>query len=62
MKELRPPANIRILFVFDPRRSAILLIGRNKTNQWHRWYNEKIPVADSLYEEYLAELESEGFL
>lgn len=62
MKELRPPANLRILFAFDPRRSAILLIGGNKTNQWNRWYEVMIPVADALYEQYLAELESEGLI
>jgi hypothetical protein len=29
MKELRPPgSNIRVFFAFDPRRRAILLIGR----------------------------------
>lgn len=62
MKELRPPENLRILFAFDPRRTAILLIGGDKTNQWNRWYEIMIPVADALYEEYLAELESEGLL
>jgi hypothetical protein len=35
MKELRPPpGNIRILFAFDPRRTAILLIGGDKTGRW----------------------------
>lgn len=62
MKELRPPTNLRILFAFDPRRSAILLIGGNKTNQWNRWYEIMIPVADALYEKHLAELKSEGLL
>jgi len=62
MKELRPPENLRILFAFDPRRTAILLIGGNKTHQWIRWYEIIIPVADDLYEEYLAELELEGLI
>ncbi len=57
MKELRPPAtNIRILFAFDPRRTAILLIGGDKTNRWQKWYDENIPVADTLYDNYLEEL------
>jgi hypothetical protein len=61
MKELRPPTgNIRILFAFDPRRSAILLIGGDKTNQWNAWYERMIPIADRLYDEHLSELKKEG--
>ncbi len=56
MKELRPPArNIRILFAFDPRRTAILLIGGDKTGRWMAWYREMIPIADDLYDEHLIE-------
>ncbi len=63
MKELRPPAtNIRILFAFDPRRIAILLIGGDKTNRWQEWYDETIPIADALYDDYLEELHREGEL
>ena len=63
MKELRPPAtNIRILFAFDPRRVAILLIGGDKTNRWQKWYEEYIPIADTLYDDYLEELRKEGEL
>lgn len=63
MKELRPPAtNIRIFFAFDPRRIAILLIGGDKTNRWQEWYEENIPIADALYDEYLEELRKEGKL
>ncbi|HVB74564.1 MAG TPA: type II toxin-antitoxin system RelE/ParE family toxin [Ktedonobacteraceae bacterium] len=63
MKELRPPAtNIRILFAFDPRRVAILLIGGDKTNRWQEWYEKTIPVADRLYDDYLEELRKEGEL
>jgi hypothetical protein len=63
MKELRPPVgNIRILFAFDPRRTAILLIGGDKTNRWQAWYAMMIPVADDLYDEYLRELKEEGLL
>lgn len=47
MKELRPlGSNIRVLFAFDPRRAAILLIGGDKTDRWREWYEEMIPVAD----------------
>jgi DNA-binding XRE family transcriptional regulator len=54
MKELRPlGGNIRILFAFDPRRTAILLIGGDKRNRWDRWYDETVPIADRLYDEHL---------
>jgi hypothetical protein len=63
MKELRPRGgNIRILFAFDPRRAAILLIGGDKSGRWQRWYVETIPIADDLYDEHLATLRKEGSL
>jgi hypothetical protein len=57
MKELRVSraGAIRILFAFDPRRQAVLLIGGDKTGRWHAWYEEAIPVADDLFDEYLRE-------
>ena len=43
MKELRPRGgNLRILFAFDPRRMAILLIGGDKTNRWEAWYRSAV--------------------
>lgn len=61
MKELRPPGgNLRILFAFDPRRMAILLIGGDKTNLWDEWYREYVPIADALYADHLEELKEEG--
>lgn len=63
LKELRPKRhNIRILFVFDPRRTAILLLGGSKTDDWQGWYDRNIPIAEGLYDEYLAELKKEGFV
>ena len=63
MKELRPlGTKIRILFAFDPRRVAILLIGGDKTDRWKEWYDQNIPIADALYDEYLEELRREGEL
>jgi hypothetical protein len=57
MKELRPPSvgrtEIRILFVFDPYRSAVLLVAGDKSGQWNRWYRTAIPEAEHLYEDYL---------
>ena len=63
MKELRPTINdVRILFAFDPRRTAILLIGGSKRHRWQAWYDEMIPMADNLYDAYLEELRQEGLI
>ena len=48
----------RILFAFDPRRSAILLIGGDKTGR-DRWYEEYVPRADRLYDQHLETLRRE---
>ena len=59
MKELRPRSSgaseIRILFAFDPWRSAILLLAGDKAGTWNRRYAEAIPRAERLYEIYLKE-------
>jgi hypothetical protein len=59
LKELRPGSGgrseVRILFVFDPWRSAILLVAGDKAGKWRRWYQEAIPRAEHLYEVYLKE-------
>lgn len=63
MKELRVAvggAQLRILFIFDPRRVAVLLIGGNKTGQWNSWYATAIPQADDLYDTLINELREEG--
>lgn len=63
MRELVVPyGNLRMLFAFDPRRTAILLLGGDKTNRWTAWYAEQIPRADMLYDTYLDELRNEGLL
>lgn len=49
----------RVLYAFDPRRCAILLIGGDKTGD-NRWYEVYVPVADKLYDEHLAALGKEG--
>jgi hypothetical protein len=46
----------RILYAFDPRRTAILLVGGDKTGNT-RWYESYIPLADDLYDEHLSDLE-----
>jgi hypothetical protein len=63
LKELRPPsagrAEIRILFVFDPWRSALLLVAGDKSGKWDRWYRDAIPEAEQLYAIYLKERQGE---
>jgi hypothetical protein len=59
LKELRPGSTgrseIRILFVFDPWRSAILLVAGDKADNWQSWYRRAIPLAEQRYEMYLKE-------
>jgi hypothetical protein len=49
----------RVLYAFDPRRCAILLIGGSKVGN-NRWYEESIPIADDLYDEHLKILKKKG--
>ena len=64
LKELRPPAtSIRVIFLFDPRRAAILLVAGDKAEHgWNAWYAKAIPVAERLYAEHLEGLRKEGLL
>ena len=64
LKELRASKGgaLRVLFMFDPRRSVILLLGGDKTGEWDTWYEWAIPAADDLYDIYLAELRDEGVI
>jgi hypothetical protein len=48
----------RILYAFDPRQVAILLTGGCKVGE-DRWYENMVPIADSLYEEHIRELRRE---
>ena len=64
MRELRAQSRgrpLRVFYAFDPRRSAILLIGGDKTGN-DRFYEEFVPVADNLYEEHLEQLRREGLI
>lgn len=55
IKELRPAGtSIRVLFIFDPRRQAILLLGGDKAGNWKSWYDNNIPIAERRYENWLA--------
>jgi hypothetical protein len=58
MRELRIQHDgrpYRVLYAFDPRRTALLLLGGDKTGD-ERWYERMIPKADALYESHLREL------
>jgi hypothetical protein len=51
----------RVLYAFDPRRCAILLLGGDKTGD-DRWYENFVPEADRLYDEHLSALRKEGLI
>ncbi len=51
----------RVLYAFDPRRTAILLLGGNKGGD-DRWYEVNVPKADQIYDQYIAELKLEGLI
>jgi hypothetical protein len=49
----------RLFYAFNPSRTALLLIGGDKTGD-DRFYERLIPIADALYAEHLKELREEG--
>lgn len=51
----------RVLYAFDPRRTAVLLVGGDKTGD-ERWYDAFVPQADELYDAHLAQLKKAGLL
>jgi hypothetical protein len=61
MKELRGKVNqkqLRVLYIFDPRRTALLLLGGDKTGD-PKWYEKFVPIADDLFDAHLKEIEKE---
>lgn len=61
LKELRVQHRgepYRILYAFDPERQALLLIGGNKAGD-KRWYTRMIPLAETIFERHLKNLEKE---
>ena len=62
MRELRVQHKgrpYRVLYIFDPRRVALLLLGGDKIGD-DRWYEKNVPLADQIYDNYLAEMEEEN--
>ena len=49
----------RILYVFDPLRQAVLLIGGDKTAKGKSWYALAIRRAEQAYANYLQEINDE---
>lgn len=61
MRELRIQVGgdpFRVFYAFDPRRTAILLIGGNKVGD-ERFYERMVPIADRIYDPHLDELARE---
>lgn len=64
MRELRSQSGgrpMRVFYAFDPRRTAILLIGGRKLDQ-ERFYRTYVQQADALYGRFLRQLRREGLL
>ena len=65
MRELRVQSGgkpLRVFYAFDPRRMALLLIGRDKIGD-ARFYERFVPIADRRCDEHLLEqLRKEGLL
>lgn len=63
LKELRPrvpgSAEVRLLFVFDPERQAIVLVAGDKAGRWGAWYAEAILLAEERYAAYMREVGGE---
>ena len=49
---------LRVLYAFDPVRSALLLLGGDKTGR-DDWYEKNVPIAERLFADHLVELEKE---
>ena len=58
LKEMRVQSGgrpLRLLFAFDPRRTGYLILGGDKTGDAN-WYRTFIPIAESIYRQYLEEI------
>lgn len=64
LRELRPQCKgkpLRVLYAFDPRRMAILLIGGDKTGN-SKWYDVFVPVAERIYDDHIEQLRREKLI
>jgi hypothetical protein len=64
LKELRPgsvgASEVRLLFVFDPQRQAVILVGGDKAGNWRGWYRTAVPLAETVYADHLNRMAKEG--
>jgi hypothetical protein len=51
---------VRLLFVFDPQRQAVILVGGDKAGKWRGWYRTAIPLAEAAYADHLDRIAKEG--
>ena len=58
LKELRPGSagrtEMRILYIFDTQRRAVMLVAGDKSGSWNRWCGDAITLAEDRYARYLA--------
>jgi len=58
LKELRPgsrgQSEVRMLFIFDAARQAVVLTAGDKAGDWAGWYKVNIPLAEDRYSRWLA--------
>jgi hypothetical protein len=62
LRELRKETDgqiLRVIYAFDPRRTAILLLGGDKRGD-KGWYEKFVPIAEEIYRAHLEELKREG--
>lgn len=50
---------MRVLFAFDIRSRAIMLIAGDKAGNWSKWYAKHIPIADDLFTAHQVRLRRE---
>ena len=70
LKELRVTSCgqsvIRILFAFDPKRQAVMLLAGDKSQagsskaRWSGWYAINIPKAEQIYRRHVRRLDQDG--
>ena len=68
MKELRPGSSrrseVRILYAFDFRRKALLLLDGDKAERrddWDAWYDRNVKIADGIFQREVERAGSETF-
>jgi hypothetical protein len=44
---------VRLIFIFDPQRNAVVLVAGDKCGQWTTWYPQAVKTAEQAYVAYL---------